>query len=58
MLKWFKENAVTIKQAEKLREEDLTGKIVVGEFVHRQRPTLVETIYEVIEEAQKEIEKN
>jgi len=58
MLKWFKENAVTIKQAEKLHEEDLTGKIVVGEFVHRQRPTLVETIYEVIEEAQKEIEKN
>jgi 2-oxoglutarate ferredoxin oxidoreductase subunit beta len=58
MLKWFKENAVTIKQAESLNEEDLTGKIVVGEFVHRQRPTLVETIYEVIEEAQKEIEKN
>jgi 2-oxoglutarate ferredoxin oxidoreductase subunit beta len=58
MLKWFKENAITIKQAESLREEDLTGKIVVGEFVHRQRPTLVETIYEVTKEAQKEVEKS
>jgi 2-oxoglutarate ferredoxin oxidoreductase subunit beta len=53
MLKWFKENAITIKQAESLREEDLTEKIVLGEFVQRQRPTLVETIYKTIEEAQK-----
>jgi 2-oxoglutarate ferredoxin oxidoreductase subunit beta len=58
ILKWFKENAITTKQAENLHEEDLTGKIVVGEFIQRQRPTLDETIYETIEEAQKEIEKS
>jgi len=58
MLKWFKEEAITIDQAESLNEEDLTGKIVVGEFIQRQRPTLVETIYKTIEEAQKEIGKN
>jgi 2-oxoglutarate ferredoxin oxidoreductase subunit beta len=58
MLKWFKEEAITIDQAESLNEEDLIEKIVVGEFVQRQRPTLVETIYKTIEEAQKEIEKN
>ena len=58
MLKWFKEEAVTIDQAESLNEEDLTEKIIVGEFVQRQRPTLVETIYKTIEEAQKEIEKS
>jgi len=58
MIKWFKENAITVKQAEGLKEEKLTEKIVVGEFVQRQRPTLVETIYKTIEEAQKEIEKN
>jgi 2-oxoglutarate ferredoxin oxidoreductase subunit beta len=58
MLKWFKENAITIKQAENLNEEDLTEKIVVGEFVQRERPTLVETIRETIEEARKEIGKN
>jgi len=58
MLKWFKENATTIKQAESLKEEELTGKIVVGEFVKKQRPTLVETIYKTIGEAQKKVEKN
>jgi len=58
MLKWFKENAVQIKHAEKLSEENLAEKIVVGEFVQKQRPTLVETIYKVIEEAQENIEKS
>jgi len=58
MLKWFKEEAITIDQAESLKEEDLTEKIIIGEFIQRQRPTLVETIYKVIEEAQKEVEKS
>jgi len=58
MLKWFKENALTIKQAESLREEDLTEKIVLGEFVQKRRPTLVETVYKTIEEAKKGIEKS
>lgn len=58
MLKWFKENAIPIRQAEKMTEEALGGKIVVGEFVQRQRPTLVENIYKAIEEAQKENEKS
>jgi 2-oxoglutarate ferredoxin oxidoreductase subunit beta len=58
MLKWFKENAVSIEQTKKLSEEDLAGKIVVGEFIQKQRPTLVETVYKVIEEVQKNIEKS
>jgi 2-oxoglutarate ferredoxin oxidoreductase subunit beta len=58
MLKWFKANALPYEEAEKLTEEDLTRKIVVGEFVYRQRPTLVETVYERIEEAKKEVEKD
>jgi 2-oxoglutarate ferredoxin oxidoreductase subunit beta len=58
IMKWFKENAITVKQAEGLKEEALAGKIVVGEFVQRKRPTLVETIYEIIEKAQREIGKN
>jgi 2-oxoglutarate ferredoxin oxidoreductase subunit beta len=53
MLKHFKENAVSPQQAEKLSQEELETKIVVGEFVHRERPTLVETVYAVIEEAKK-----
>jgi 2-oxoglutarate ferredoxin oxidoreductase subunit beta len=58
MLKWFKDNAVPLEQAEKLSEEELTRKLVVGEFVQRQRPTLVNTVYKTIEEAQKGIEKS
>jgi 2-oxoglutarate ferredoxin oxidoreductase subunit beta len=58
MLRWFKENTVLVKQAEGLREEDLAGKIIVGEFVRRQRPTLVETLYSTIKEARKEIGKD
>ena len=51
MLKYFKENAVSAQQAEKMSEEELESKIVVGEFVKRKRPTLVETVYAVIKEA-------
>jgi 2-oxoglutarate ferredoxin oxidoreductase subunit beta len=53
MVRWFKENSIPLEQAEKLNEEDLTAKIIVGEFVQRQRPTLTETVYIKIKEAQK-----
>lgn len=58
MVKWFRENAVSVKQAEGLSEEDLVGKIIVGEFIQRQRSTIEETLYQVIKEAKKEFEKN
>jgi 2-oxoglutarate ferredoxin oxidoreductase subunit beta len=53
MIKWFKENAVPLEQAEKMSEDELANRIVVGEFVQKRRPTLVETVYKIIEEAQK-----
>jgi len=53
MVRWLKENSIPLEQAEKLNEEDLTTKIVVGEFVQRQRPTLTETVSSKIKEAQK-----
>ena len=51
MLKHFKENSVHMEQAEKMSEEELERKIVVGELVRRKRPTLVETVHSIIEEA-------
>jgi len=51
MLKYYRENAVAAQQAEKMNEEELEGRIVVGEFVKRKRPTLVETVYAMIERA-------
>jgi len=44
MLRYFKENAVTIEQAEKMRTEDLEKKIVIGEYVSKRRTTLVEAV--------------
>lgn len=53
MMKWFKENTISMEQAEKQNEDYWTEKIVVGEFIQRQRPTLVENVYKVIKKAQK-----
>lgn len=53
MIEWFRKNAIPIEQAEKLDEDSLAQKIVVGEFVERKRPTFVEAVYHIIEEAQK-----
>ena len=56
MLKWFKQNSIPTDQAEKLGEDELASKIVVGEFAQKHRPTLVETVYETMEEAKKQLE--
>ena len=53
MLRWFKKNSVALQEAEKMAEKDLEGKIVVGEFVHRESPTVPETLYEIMKEAKK-----
>jgi 2-oxoglutarate ferredoxin oxidoreductase subunit beta len=53
MLKWFKENTIFTDQAEKMSEDELTSKIVVGEFTKKQRPTLEEILHATIEEARK-----
>jgi len=52
MLKWFKEDAIPIRQAEKMSKKELERRIVIGEFVQERRPTIVETIYAMIREAQ------
>jgi len=53
MLRWFKENTIFTDRAEKMSEDELTSKIVVGEFTKKQRPTLEETLHATIEEARK-----
>jgi len=58
MLTWLKENSIPLKEANKMTESELVGKIVVGEFVRRRLPTLTETIQGVIKEAAKDVEKS
>jgi len=56
MLKWFKENTVPVEEARKTDETKRPPKIVIGEFVKRQRPTLAETVKTTLEEARREVE--
>jgi 2-oxoglutarate ferredoxin oxidoreductase subunit beta len=58
MLKWFKQNQIPLIEAERMSEEQLMGKIIVGEFVRKERATLVENVYAVIKEAKVKVEKN
>jgi 2-oxoglutarate ferredoxin oxidoreductase subunit beta len=58
MLKYFKENAITVEQAEKLSPEELERRIVVGEFVSRRRTTLVEAVYAMMKEAKENAEQD
>lgn len=39
-LNWYKNNSVLKSQAEKMSEEELLGKIIVGNFVKKEKPTL------------------
>ena len=49
VLQWQKENTVTQKQAEKLSPQEREGKIVLGEFVHREdRTGIVERYWDMV----------
>jgi 2-oxoglutarate ferredoxin oxidoreductase subunit beta len=56
MLKWFKENTVPVEQTRETGENKMSPKVVIGEFVKKQRPTLVETVQTTIEEARRRVE--
>jgi 2-oxoglutarate ferredoxin oxidoreductase subunit beta len=58
MLKWFKEKSIQIEQTEKLNEDAIAERIVIGEFVQRRRPSLIEAVSRTVREAQNKIEKN
>jgi len=53
MTRWFKENSLPLEQAEGMTAEERGSKIVVGEYVNKEIPTLTENIYKVLKEAQK-----
>jgi 2-oxoglutarate ferredoxin oxidoreductase subunit beta len=57
-LNWFKKNAVSIENKENVSEEELTNKIIVGEFVQKKRPTLGEMINTIIGEVKESVKKN
>lgn len=58
MFRWYRDNSVPLEEAEKMTVEELTSKIVVGEYVDRKIPTFTETIFKTIKEAKKSAKTN
>ena len=56
MLKWQKDNAVTMEQAAKMTPEELHGKLVIGLLHHTQYPEFTYQYNELIERLAKERE--
>ena len=50
-LNWLRENSVTKRQAEKMNEEKLRDKIIVGDFVEKELPTLEDLYVELEKKA-------
>jgi 2-oxoglutarate ferredoxin oxidoreductase subunit beta len=53
MARWFKDNSVPLERAEDMTPEERGNKIVVGEYVSKEIPTLTENVYKILKEAQK-----
>lgn len=48
MMNWFKENTITLQQAEDMSEEELVGKIVTGVYINKPRKEFVESLDDLI----------
>lgn len=51
ILHWFSSNSIALNRARNMKVEELTNKIVVGELVDMDKPTLLENIRKVREKA-------
>ena len=58
MMRWQKENAVTVEQAEKMTPEQLKGKLVIGLLHHTQYPEFTYRYTELIRHLAEEREAN
>ncbi|ATW24416.1 thiamine pyrophosphate-dependent enzyme [Candidatus Formimonas warabiya] len=52
MVNWFKEHAVNVKAAEKMKAEDLDGKFLIGELHHSEAPEYTEEYDKLIARVQ------
>ena len=48
MMKWMKEQSVVKRKAEKMSEEELEGKLIVGDFADSIRPEFSESLCELV----------
>jgi len=52
-INWFRENSIRKEMANKMSMEELAGKIIIGEFVDKERPELTERYKELHEKLRK-----
>jgi 2-oxoglutarate ferredoxin oxidoreductase subunit beta len=50
MMRWMKENSVNKRKADNMDPEELSGKIVVGEFVNKPEREFSQELYNLVEE--------
>ncbi len=48
MMKWMKEQSIVKRKADKMTEEELEGKLIVGDFADRSRPEFSESLCELV----------
>jgi 2-oxoglutarate ferredoxin oxidoreductase subunit beta len=49
MMNWMKEESITKRRAEKLSEEELEGKIIVGEFQNKKEAEFTDKMCQLLE---------
>lgn len=49
LMKLIKSSTVSINKAKKLSEEELNGKLVIGEFVNIKQPEFTDELYKIVE---------
>jgi len=50
MLRWFSKNSIPISRAKNMSPEELEGKIVIGEFVNKEKAEFTEELNKLIDE--------
>ena len=50
MMKWQKENSITMEKARRISKDELTGKIVIGVLVDKEKPTYHEERNKLLQE--------
>ncbi len=50
MMRWMKENSINRRKAARMEPEELSGKLIVGDFINEEREELSNIIYDLIEE--------
>ena len=50
MMKWQRDNSVTVEKAKRLSELELIGKIVIGALVDKEKPTYHEERNKLLQE--------